>query len=56
MLVKVIIRKDGTRTHEVIERTLGEQCSRVFELNVGEMVSDEKIGPDCDASEEGFDL
>lgn len=52
MLVKIIIQKDGSRTHEVMERNTGEQCARIFELNTGEPVSDEITGPDCDQGEE----
>lgn len=53
MLVKVIIKPDGTRTHEVIERAQGEQCTRISELNTEGMVSEEITGPDCDSAQEG---
>jgi hypothetical protein len=52
MLVKIIIKKDGSHTHEVIEREEGEQCARIFELNTGRLISDVVTGPDCDSAEE----
>ncbi len=52
MLVKIITKKDGSRTHEVLDREEGEQCARIFELNTGKLVSDVITGPDCDSAEE----
>lgn len=52
MLVEITIKKDGSRTHEVIERAEGENCERVYQLNAGAIVDDERTGPDCDTVHE----
>jgi len=52
MKFEVLIYPDGKRTHEVIERTEGENCEKILQFNAGTMVSDERTGPDCDKVEE----
>jgi len=52
MLVEITIKKDGSRTHEVIEREQGENCERIYQLNAGSIVDDERTGPDCDTVHE----
>lgn len=48
MLVEVTIFPDGKRTHEVIERTQGENCQKVHMIDAGSVVDEERTGPDCD--------
>ncbi len=48
MLVEITIKPNGQRTHEVIERAEGENCERVYQLNAGAILDDERTGPDCD--------
>jgi hypothetical protein len=52
MLVEITIKKNGERTHEVIERDEGENCEKVYVLNAGAIVDEEKTGPDCDTVHE----
>ncbi len=52
MLVKITIKKNGQRTHEVVERAEGEQCEKVYQLNAGAILDDQRTGPDCDTVHE----
>lgn len=52
MLVEVVIRPDGSRTHEVIERSKGEHCERIHQLDAGAITGEERTGPDCDTVHE----
>lgn len=49
MEFEVRIKKDGTRTHEVLQREAGENCQMIRQFDGGGVVlSDEQTGPDCD--------
>ena len=53
MRVRYMIFPDGKVTQEVRERTETENCNKVYQVaNLGEVLSDEQTGPDCDAVHE----
>ena len=50
MRIRVVYAKDGTSTHEVLERSSGENCTLVYNMTgkLGKISNDEITGPDCD--------
>jgi hypothetical protein len=48
MLVQVTIKKNGERTHEVLQRDANENCQRIHVLNTSGSYDEERTGPDCD--------
>lgn len=48
-----IIKRDGTIETTVTQREVGEQCIKVRNLTtgLGEEISDEQIGPECETVE-----
>jgi len=52
MLVEITISPDGKRTHEVIERAQGEQCTKIHMINAGSIIDEQITGPDCDTVHE----
>jgi len=53
MRFKAVIKKDGTVVTEVLHRG-SHLCSEVYKVTqrVGEQLSDEEIGPECDTVQE----
>jgi len=49
MKFKAVIKKDGTVVTEVLERE-SHLCSQIYNVTnaVGNQLSDEEIGPECD--------
>ncbi len=50
MKFSITINKDGTSQTEVLERQEGEQCVQVRQIAgaLGDVLTDEVIGPECD--------
>lgn len=53
MLVRVLIKPDGTVVNEVVDRQ-NHLCSTVYQMtrSLGPQLSDEDIGPECDTAME----
>jgi hypothetical protein len=54
MKFKAIVRKDGTVVTEVLDRQ-EHLCSAIYKVtnSVGQQLSDEETGPECDTQREG---
>lgn len=53
MLIRVLIKADGTIVNEVVDRQ-NHLCSTVYQVtrSLGKQLSDEDTGPECDTAQE----